>query len=133
MTRWFTLSLFVAALLPTTARMSAADDVRHIKFAGVLIGTWGETAEMCAKNDKSNIKIDATTYGDAEGTCAVRWIVETPGSAGTNYAVHALCRSAIHPDMTQTVNIIIRPKGKDVADMGRSFESLKMFQRCASN
>ncbi len=55
---------------------------------------------------KSNVLIQSANYGDGSGNCVVRWIVETAGSHGTNYAVHALCTSASQPDKTQIVNII---------------------------
>jgi hypothetical protein len=55
-------------------------EVRHTTFPTVLIGSWAETAEHCATKDKSNISIESAKYGDASGTCAVLWIVETPDS-----------------------------------------------------
>jgi len=117
----------ISALLPGAAN---ADEIRHTAFRDLILGTWAETAEQCATKDKSNIVIEAAKYGDGSGSCAVRWIVETPGSHGTNYAVHALCTSASQPVKTQTVNIIIRPQRQDVAVMGRSFKDLKTYQRC---
>jgi hypothetical protein len=116
-----------AALFPETA---GADAVRHTTFSAALLGTWAETAQQCADKDKSNILIEPAKYGDANGSCAVRWIVETPGSLGVNYAVHAYCTSASQPAKTQTVNIIIRPEANGRATMGRSFETLKSYQRC---
>jgi len=63
--------------------------------------------------------------GDGGGDCEVRWIVETAGSDGINYAVHSLCTSASLPEKTQNKNIIVRPLGPDRAAMGRSFDDLK--------
>ena len=97
-----------------------------------MIGTWAQTAEQCAAKDKSNILIEASKYGDASGSCDVRWIVETAGSLGVNYAVHALCTSASNSDKTQVVNIIIRPQNDGRMSMGRSFEDLKAYQHCPS-
>jgi hypothetical protein len=77
-----------------------------------------------------NIVIEATKYRDGGGDCAVRWIVETAGSGGINYAVHSLCISASLPEKTQNKNIIVRPLGPDRAAMGQSFEDLKTYQRC---
>jgi hypothetical protein len=107
-----------------------ADIVRHIAFPAALLGTWAENTEQCATKDKSNVVIESANYGDGSGSCAVRWVVETAGSRGTNYAVHALCTSASQPDKTQTVNIIIRPQSDGRAVMGRSFDQLKIYQRC---
>jgi hypothetical protein len=56
--------------------------------------------------------------------------VETAGSRGINYAVHALCTSASLPEKTQIVNIVVRPLGQDRAAMGRSFDNLKNYLRC---
>jgi hypothetical protein len=75
-------------------------------------------------------KTEPAKYRDGGGDCAVRWIVETAGSSGINYAVHSLCTSASLPEKTQTKDIIVRPLGPDRAAMGRSFEDLKNCQRC---
>ena len=107
-------------------------EVRHSTFPSALIGSWAETTEHCATKDKSNISIESAKYGDASGTCAVLWIVETPGSQGASYSVHARCTSAEDQAKTQTVNIIIRPQGDDRASIGPSFEDLKTYQRCPS-
>jgi hypothetical protein len=106
------------------------DEIRHAAFPGALLGTWAQTKEQCAAHDKSNIVIQAAKYGDASGTCDVRWIVQTAGSLGPSYAVHALCTSASQSAKTQNVNIIIRLQGDGRASMGRSFEGLKTYQRC---
>jgi hypothetical protein len=107
-----------------------ADEIRHLTFPDVMLGTWAETAEQCAAKDKSNVVIGPAKYGDGAGSCAVRWIVQTSGSRGINYAVHALCTSASLPEKTQIVDIVVRPLGQDRAVMGRSFEDLKNYQRC---
>jgi hypothetical protein len=51
-----------------------------------MLGTWAETAEQCAAKDKTNIVIEPAKYRDGGGDCAVRWIVETGGRGGINYA-----------------------------------------------
>jgi len=107
-------------------------EVRHSTFPTALIGSWAETTEHCATKDKSNILIESTKYGDTSGACAVLWIVETPGSQGASYSVHARCTNAKDQAKTQTVNIIIRPQGDDRASIGRSFQDLKTYQRCPS-
>jgi hypothetical protein len=120
--------LLMTALLVAAAH---ADIVRHITFPAALLGTWAEDAQQCATKDKSNVLIQSANYGDGSGSCVVRWIVETAGSRGTNYAVHAFCTSASQPDKTQTVNIIIRPQSDGRAVMGRSFDNLKTYTRCS--
>jgi hypothetical protein len=125
------LAFLILATSPLLlSRVAAGDEIRHTTFPSAMIGTWGQTAEQCTAKDKSNVLIEAAKYGDAAGSCAVRWIVETAGSRGTNYAVHALCTSASDSSKTQIVDIIIRPQSKDHASMGRSFEDLKTYQRC---
>jgi len=79
-------------------QVAHADEIRHLTFPNVMLGTWAETAEQCAAKDKSNIVIEPAKYGDGGGSCAVRWIVQTSGSRGINYAVHALCTSASLPE-----------------------------------
>ena len=102
---------------PTLLSQAAADEIRRAIIPSAVQGTWAETAEQCATKDKSNVLIESANYGDGTGTCAVRWVVETPGARGVNYAVHALCTSAKDPSKSQTVNIIIRPQGNDRASM----------------
>jgi hypothetical protein len=111
-------------------QVAHADEIRHTTFPNVMLGTWAETTEQCAAKDKTNIVIQSAKYRDGGGDCAVRWIVETAGSDGVNYAVHSLCVSASLPEKTQTKDIIVRPLGPDRAAMGRTFEDLKNYQRC---
>jgi hypothetical protein len=120
-------AIVISVLLMTAAH---ADIVRLAAFPAALLGTWAENAQQCATKDKSNVRIEATNYGDGSGSCVVRWIVETAGSRGTNYAVHAVCTSASQPDKTQIVNIVIRPQSDGRAVMGRGFDNLKTYLRC---
>jgi hypothetical protein len=116
----------------------AADEIRLSTFPNVMLGTWAETAQQCAAKDKSNVVIEPARYGDGDGSCEVRWIDQSEGSRGINYAVRALCASASLPKKTQTVNIIVRTLGPDRAAMGRIylrsagsvFDDLKSYQRC---
>ena len=124
------ISVLVVVASAFLSQAAAGDEIRHTTFPTAILGTWAQTAERCAARDKSNILIEAARYGDASGSCDVRWIVETAGSHGPNYAVHAVCTGASNPAKTQVVNIIIRPQDKDRASMGRSFEDLKTYQRC---
>ncbi len=127
------MSRITVLVIATSALLSqgaAADEIRHTTFPSAMIGTWAESGEQCAAKDKSNIRIEAAKYSDGAGSCDVRWIVQTAGLRGPNYAVHALCTSASDPAKTQVVNIIIRPDGNDGAAMGRSFEDMKTYRRC---
>ena len=128
MARIISSLILVWALL---LRSAVAHEVRHSTFPSGLVGTWAENAELCTAKDKSNILIEPANYGDASGSCKVYWIVETPGSQGTNYAAHAQCISASQPAKTQIVDIVIRPQGTDQALMGRSFQDLRTYQRCS--
>ena len=82
--------------------------------------------------------IEPAKYGDGDGSCEVRWIDQSEGSRGINYAVRALCTSASLPEKNQTVTIIVRTLGADRAEMGRIylhsagsvFDDLKNYQRC---
>jgi hypothetical protein len=128
-----TIAVVAMSIISTVLLQAAhADTIRRTEFPAALLGMWAKTATQCAANDKSNIVIEATKYGDANGSCALRWLVETPGAYGTNYAVHAQCSSASLPVKTQIVDIIIRPQSRDAAVMGRSFDELKSYQRCAA-
>ena len=119
--------LAAAALLPQRA---SADDVRHLRFPSVLVGTWAPSAELCAAKDNSIVAITADGYSTAAAKCSVRWIVETPGSRGTNYAVHAQCEGDAQNARADVVNMILRPEGGDHASIGTSFTDLKPYLRC---
>jgi hypothetical protein len=125
-------AIVISVLSMTVLLVSAAyaDIVRHITFPTALLGTWAENTQQCTTKDKSNVLIQSANYGDGSGSCVVRWIVETAGSRGTNYAVHAVCTSASQPDKTQVVNIVIRPQSDGRAVMGRGFDNLKTYLRC---
>ena len=125
-------TMIALAILALVSRTAAGDEIRRAALPAALLGTWGENSENCTTKDKSNVVIESAKYGDANGSCAVRWVVYTPSAQGTNYAVHALCTSASDQTKTQMVNIIIRPQGNDSASMGRSFRDLKTYQRCPS-
>jgi hypothetical protein len=125
-------TMIALAIFALVSRTAAGDEIRRAALPAALLGTWGESSENCTTKDKSNVVIESAKYGDANGSCAVRWVVYTPGWRGTNYAVHALCTSASDQTKTQMVNIIIRPQDNDSASMGRSFRDLKIYHRCAA-
>jgi hypothetical protein len=97
---------------------------------GASLRTSPSCRSYCAEVLNALVVIEPAKYRDGGGDCGVRWIVETAGSGGINYAVHSLCTSASLPEKTQTKDIIVRPLGPDRAAMGRSFEDLKDYQRC---
>src|ERR1700675_4016103 len=109
--------LAAAALLPQRA---SADDVRHLRFPSVLVGTWAPSAELCAAKDKSIVAITADGYSTAAAKCSVRWIEVTAGSLGPNYAVHAVCEGDAQPAKPDVVNLILRPEAGDRASHGHS-------------
>ena len=123
----FSAILALSALPPQRAD---ADEIRHTAFPSVLVGRWAPSAELCAAKDKSNITIAADGYSTADGKCSVRWIVETAGSRGPNYAVHAQCESDGQAAKADVVNMILRPEGSDRVSIGKSFTDLKPYVRC---
>jgi hypothetical protein len=127
-------ALRMAALISTSfaliSQAANGDEIRRTAFADALLGTWATTVEQCEAKDKPNIVISKDKYVDADGGCSVRWIVETAGAAGPNYAVHAFCTGTSKPAQTKTVNLIIRPNGNDRISIGTTFDDLKSFQRC---
>ncbi|HUC50919.1 MAG TPA: hypothetical protein VMA30_16185 [Xanthobacteraceae bacterium] len=110
---------------------AAADEIRHTTFPGPLVGSWAQSADNCAKGDKSNFTIAAFGYGGPDGNCAVVVIVETAGAKGPNYSVRALCAAGdrVQP-AGHVVNMIMRLDGADHVLIGTSFENLKPYQRC---
>jgi hypothetical protein len=128
-----TVTAILAAILAIPALLSqraVADEIRHLTFPSVLLGRWAPSAELCAAKDKSNITIAADGYSTADGKCSVRWIVETAGSRGPNYAVHAQCEADGQPAKADVVNLILRPEGSDQVVIGKSFTDLKPYLRC---
>ncbi len=128
-----TISAIFSAILAVSALSSqraGADEVRHTTFPSVLVGRWAPSAELCAAKDKSNITVAADGYSTAKGKCSVRWIVETPGSLGPNYAVHAQCEADGQPAKADVVNMILRPEAGGKVSIGTSFTDLKPYLRC---
>jgi hypothetical protein len=127
MTRLFLATVAVSAMLLQVAH---GDEIRHLEFPEAVLGAWAPNAASCDAKDKSRVTIAKTAYSTANGNCTVRWIVETAGSLGPNYAVHALCDGASEPAKTGVANVIIRPESGDRVSIGRSFEDLKPYRRC---
>ena len=128
-----TISVIFSAILAVSALPSqpaGADEIRHTTFPSALVGRWAPSAELCAAKDKSNITIAADGYSTANGKCSVRWIVETAGSLGPNYAVHAQCEADGQPAKADVINMILRPEGGDKVSIGTSFTDLKPYLRC---
>jgi hypothetical protein len=126
----FTILSAILAVAALPSQRAGADEIRHTTFPSVLLGRWAPSAELCAAKDKSNIAIAADGYSTADGKCSVRWIVETAGSRGPNYAVHAACEGDTQPAKPDVVNLILRPEGGDRVSIGKSFIDLKPYQRC---
>src|SRR5580700_7232890 len=125
-----TILYAVLAISTLPSQRAGADEVRHTTFPSALSGRWAPSAELCAAKDKSNITIAADGYSTADGKCSVRWIVETAGSLGPNYAVHAQCEADGQPAKADVVNMILRPEGGDKISIGTSFTDLKPYLRC---
>jgi hypothetical protein len=126
----FAIFLAITAVSALPSQRAAADEIRHTTFPSVLVGRWAPSAELCAAKDKSNITVATDGYSTADGKCSVRWIVETAGSLGPNYAVHAQCEGDAQPAKPDVVNMILRPEGGDKVSIGTSFTDLKPYLRC---
>ena len=126
----FAILAAISVIVALLSQRAGADEIRHITFPSVLVGRWAPSAELCAAKDKSNISIAADGYSTADGKCSVRWIVETPGSLGPNYAVHAQCEADGQPAKADVVNMILRPEAGDRVSIGTSFTDLKPYVRC---
>jgi hypothetical protein len=126
----FTILSAILAIAALPSQRAGADEVRHTTFPSTLVGRWAPSAELCAAKDKSNVTIAADGYGTADGKCSVRWIVETAGSLGPNYAVHAQCEGDGQAAKADVVNMIVRPEAGDRVSIGTSFTDLKPYLRC---
>jgi len=82
--------LLVLAIFSLVPERAAGDIIRRATIPAFLFGTWAENSEQCISKDKSNVVIESLRYGDGSGSCAVRWVVETPSSHGAK-----LCRPRI--------------------------------------
>lgn len=120
---------FVSAISAVALQAAIADEVHRSTFAGALIGTWAQNADLCARDDKSNFSIAASTYTGPDGSCAVETIVEMATPKGTNYSVRGRC-AATPQDQPRLVSTLMRPDGADAMSIGSSFEDLKPYQRC---
>jgi hypothetical protein len=120
---------FVAAISTMALQVAMADEVHRNMFMGTLIGTWAQSADLCAKGDKSNFAITASSYTGPDGSCAVETIVETATPKGTSYSVRGRC-TATPQDQPRFVSTLMRPDGDDAMSIGTSFEDIKPYQRC---
>jgi hypothetical protein len=116
----------VAAISAGAIQVADADEIRHTTFPAPLIGSWAQSVDLCAKDDKSNFAITPSGYTGPDGSCAVEIIVETAAAEGANYSVRGNCK-AMPQDQPHVVN---RLKGADGMMAGSSFEDLKPYQRC---
>ena len=119
----------IAAISAGAIQAADADEIRHTTFPGSLVGSWAQSAGLCAKDDKSNFAITPSSYTGPGGSCAVEIIVETAAAEGSNYSVRGTCK-ATPQDQPHVVNVIMRMKGADSMAVGSSFEDLKPYQRC---
>jgi hypothetical protein len=120
---------FVSAISAMVLQSAIADEVHHNTFMGTLIGTWAQSADLCAKNDKSNFSIAASTYTGPDGSCDVQTIVEMAAPKGSSYSVRGRC-AATPQDQPRFVSTLMRPDGTDSVSIGSSFDDLKAYQRC---
>jgi hypothetical protein len=108
---------------------ATADEVRHTTFPGPLLGAWGQSADNCAKGDKTNFSITTSDYTGPDGSCTLDVVVETPGPKGPNYSVRGRCKATAQ-DQPHVVSVIMRPDGPNQISAGTSFTDLKPYQRC---
>jgi hypothetical protein len=125
--RTFVPMLGVSALM---VQIAAGDEIRHTKFAGTLLGTWAPSQELCERKDKSSITISGAQFSSSDGSCAVQWIVERAASRGVTYGVHARCVDPSQPNKVSAINLIVWPQGSDRISIGKTFDDLKLYQRC---
>lgn len=117
------------ATAAVTIQVAAADEIRHATITTSLVGTWAQSADLCAANDKSNIVLAEAKFAGPDGNCNVETVVETAGAQGPNYSVRGRCGEPSSGGAT-VVNLIVRPQGGDRLLIGKSFEDLKPYQRC---
>jgi hypothetical protein len=118
----------VAVISAAAMQVADADEIRHTAFPAALVGSWAQSADLCAKDDKSNFTIAPSSYAGPDGSCAVEIIVETAAPGGANYSVRASCKAAPQ-DQPHVVSVIMRLKAEGMM-AGSSFEDLKPYQRC---
>ena len=112
------------------SQAAIGDEIRHTRFSGALLGTWAPSQELCGAKDNSNITISEAQFSSPEGNCNVQWIVERAAARGATYGIHARCADPSQPDKTGAVDLILWPQGSDRISIGKSFDDLKVYQRC---
>jgi len=128
MTRISGLIALIAAL---TGQAAYGDEIRHLAIAATLFGTWASSAQNCDAKDKANFVIAGSEYGHANTSCAVEWVVETAGTSGPNYSVHAACTDLSQPSVKHVENLIMRPDAPGKITIGTTFSDQQPYQRCA--
>jgi hypothetical protein len=119
--------LGISALM---VQVAASDEIRKTKFAGALLGTWAPSQELCERKDKSSVTILETQFTSSDRNCEVQWIIERAASLGAPYGIHARCFDRSDPEKVSAINLIVWPQGSDQISIGKTFDDLKVYQRC---
>jgi len=131
MMRTMTLLAAMIVLLP---HLAAAHVVRHSSIPQPFWGTWGSGAAQCVPADKQTIVLAAKTYVSDAAQCDVEYVSETPSPKGSTYSASLQCTdsSAASPKKAG-MTLIFRSAGDGRISVGRDFDSLVDYRRCAAN
>ena len=111
---------------------SLADSVRHLTVPEPFRGRWATSADVC-NNDKAVIVMSAKAYVSPQASCAVQWVTETAGAAGSIYSAHMRCSGPAATDEKIEENAILLSRDGEKLSVGASFNELKVYQRCSAN
>ena len=114
------------AALCSVPMLAAVDTVRRGGIPKPYWGTWAPDASGC-KEPAQRIYLSGEDYVGPEASCRVVSVSETSSQTGPNYSAQMECSPK------GVTNLIIQPKGKDAVLSGHDLQSLKSYQRCATN
>lgn len=126
-------SALIAGISLAALQAANGDEIRHTKFSSALLGTWAPSQELCRAKDNSSITISETRFSSSDGHCSLQWVVERAAARGVTYGVHARCVDPSLPDKASAVDLILWPQGSDRISIGKSFDDLKIYQRCPTS
>lgn len=113
-------------ILAVSCSTGAAETMRHRNFPEALRGIWAESAESCGRSAPSQIILTA----DMADECTVNSVAETPSVDGAVFSALLRCPLNNERASFSEAVLIVRPRADNRAAIGKSFDTLKVYQRC---
>jgi hypothetical protein len=129
-------TLLLALITALSSQVADAREIRRDAIPEAFLGTWAPDTNACKNTDKSRVVLSAKSYAGPAGSCAINYVMETPGRGGAIYSARMSCpapRAQTTGSQAQTktiANLIIRQDSAEQISVGPTFEKLATHVRC---